>query len=71
MSQQQGRGHIAHCLGGALAGRDTVAVSGNRRLTGAGLADGARRLAAALSNLGVRRGHVVAVVAFNRLGLGS
>uniref|UniRef100_A0A0E0KG82 4-coumarate--CoA ligase n=1 Tax=Oryza punctata TaxID=4537 RepID=A0A0E0KG82_ORYPU len=67
MSQQHSRGHIAHCLGGALAGRDTVAVSGRRRITGVGLADGVRRLAAALCKLGVRRGHVVAVVAFNSI----
>uniref|UniRef100_A0A0D9X432 4-coumarate--CoA ligase n=1 Tax=Leersia perrieri TaxID=77586 RepID=A0A0D9X432_9ORYZ len=62
---QHCRGHIAHCLGGALAGRDTVAVSGRCRLTGPGLADGVRGLAAGLSELGVRPGHVVAVVAFN------
>lgn len=65
---QHCHGHIAHCLARILAGRGsaTVAVSGRRRLIGADLVDGVRRLAAGLSELGVRPGHVVAVVAVNR-----
>ncbi|KAL5220279.1 hypothetical protein ABZP36_024992 [Zizania latifolia] len=64
---QHCRGHVAHCLGGSLAGRATIAVAGSRRLTGAGLADGVRRLAAGLSDRGVRPGHVAAVVGFNSI----
>ncbi|KAK3120949.1 hypothetical protein QOZ80_8BG0643850 [Eleusine coracana subsp. coracana] len=66
---QHCRGHVTHCLGGILArrGAATVAVSGSRRLTGAEFVAGVRRLAAGLADRGVRRGDVVAVVAFNSI----
>ncbi|XP_062196617.1 2-succinylbenzoate--CoA ligase, chloroplastic/peroxisomal [Phragmites australis] len=63
------QGHIAHCLGRILAcrGTATVALSGRRRLSGAELVDGVRRLAAGLAERGVRPGDVAAVVAFNSI----
>ncbi|KAL6857248.1 hypothetical protein ACP4OV_018630 [Aristida adscensionis] len=61
--------HVAHCLGGILARRGAAVVaaaaSGRPRLTGAEFVGGVRRLAAGLSERGVRPGDVVAVVALN------